>query len=105
MNDAPYYTHHIFCCLNQRTEGHAKGCCMSRKAEPVFHYLKQRMKELGVPDTRVNRAGCLDRCEHGPVIVIYPEGAWYRCRTREEAEQIIQQHVLKGNRVSELLLQ
>ena len=39
--------------------------------------MKQRAKEMGLPSTRINSAGCLDRCEFGPVMVIYPEGVWY----------------------------
>lgn len=105
MTDAPYYAHHVFFCLNGRAPGHPKGCCMERGAEPVFNYFKQRVKDLGIPSTRVNRAGCLDRCEHGPVIVVYPEGVWYRCATKEDAEEILQQHLLKGKPVERLMLE
>lgn len=55
-------------------------------------------------DARVNTAGCLDRCELGPTIVIYPEAVWYACKTIEDAEEILQEHVIKGGRVSRLLL-
>lgn len=96
------YDYHLFCCLNERTEGHSRGCCTSRGAEVVFNYLKQRIQELGIERVRVNRAGCLDHCENGPVIVIYPDAAWYKCSSKEQAEQIIQQHLLQGQRVKAL---
>ncbi len=77
---------------------------MARGAEPVFRYLKQRVKELQIPQIRVNKSGCLDRCEYGPVIVIYPEAVWYSCSTKEDAETIIQQHLLQGKVVEKLAI-
>lgn len=61
-----------------------------------------RLKELEVKDVRVNKAGCLDQCEKGPAIVIYPEGAWYTVKTIADAEKIIQSHILKNTPVQEL---
>lgn len=100
----PYYRTHVFCCTNERPEGHKRGCCKRRGGEVIRNYLKARAKELGVASTRINASGCLDRCELGPVMVIYPEGAWYRCATTEDAERILQSHILKGQVVEDLLL-
>lgn len=97
-----FFKTHIFCCTNRRPEGHKRGCCASKGAEKIRDYMKARVKELGVPDTRVNMAGCLDRCEAGPCIVLYPEGIWYSCKTIEDAEEIIQSHVLHGKDVRRL---
>lgn len=66
--------------------------------------MKARVKELGLERVRVNQAGCLDRCEAGPCIVVYPEGVWYRIRSREEAERVIQEHLIAGLRAVDLLL-
>jgi (2Fe-2S) ferredoxin len=55
--------------------------------------MKARAKELGLPNSRVNTAGCLDRCELGPVIVIYPEGVWYGVKNKDEVDEIL--HALK----------
>ena len=66
--------------------------------------MKARAKELGLAGVRVNMAGCLDRCEFGPTVVIYPEGVWYRVRTREEADAVLEAHLLRGGRVPELML-
>ena len=66
--------------------------------------MKARAKEMGLPDMRVNSAGCLDRCEFGPVMVIYPEGVWYRVPTREDADEILATHVRDGGRVRRLML-
>jgi (2Fe-2S) ferredoxin len=59
---------------------------------------------LGLKGVRVNQAGCLDRCEFGPTIVIYPEGIWYRAKTREDVDEILSAHLIKGGRARRLML-
>ena len=58
----------------------------------------------GIKNVRVNAAQCLDRCELGPTMVIYPEGVWYTYRTREDLDEILERHILKGERVERLML-
>lgn len=101
---APYYQAHVFCCVNERPDGHPRGCCKSKGAEKLRNYLKARAKELGLEDIRVNQSGCLDRCELGPTVVIYPEGIWYSINSIEDAEAVLQQHLIGGRRVEHLLL-
>lgn len=104
-DDPPlYFDAHIFCCTNRRSEDNPKGSCAQKGSEALRDYLKQRAKELGLGKVRVNAAGCLDRCECGPVFVIYPEGIWYRCRTKEEVEEMLQQHFVQKGRAHKLLL-
>ncbi len=67
-------------------------------------FMKKRAKELGLHDIRVNSAGCLERCELGPTMVIYPEGIWYHYESVEDVEEILQSHVLEDKPVSRLLL-
>ena len=106
MSDpALFYRAHVFCCVNERPEGHPRGCCKGRGAEKLRNYLKARAKELGLDDMRINQSGCLERCELGPTMVIYPEGVWYSYNTIEDAEEILQRHLLKGERVERLMLQ
>ena len=97
-----YYRTHVFCCTNERPEGHPRGCCKARGSVPLRNYLKARVKELGLEGVRINIAGCLDRCELGPTMVIYPEGVWYHYETMEDAEEILQRHILRGERVKRL---
>ena len=66
--------------------------------------MKARGKELGLSDVRINIAGCLDRCELGPTMVIYPEGVWYAYRTIEDVEEILQTHLIQGGRVERLMV-
>jgi (2Fe-2S) ferredoxin len=66
--------------------------------------MKARVKELGRTDVRINAAGCLDRCEHGPTMVIYPEAVWYHYETFRDDDEILQTHVQEGGRVARLLI-
>jgi (2Fe-2S) ferredoxin len=100
-----FYRHHVFCCTNERPAGHPRGCCKAKGAEKLRDYMKARAKELGLADVRINSAGCLDRCELGPTMVIYPEGVWYRCETREEIDEVLRTHLIEGGRVERLMLQ
>jgi len=99
------FKHHVFFCLNERTNG--DNCCHQHNAFALFDYAKQRVKELGLAGSgkiRVNKAGCLDRCADGPVMVIYPEGIWYTFIDPEDIEEIIQSHFIEGRAVSRLQL-
>jgi (2Fe-2S) ferredoxin len=100
----PYFRLHVFMCTNRRPDGHRRGSCAGRGAEPLRDYLKARTKELGMEGIRINSAGCLDRCELGPVMVVYPEGIWYSFHTHEDIDEILDTHLIKGGRVARLML-
>jgi (2Fe-2S) ferredoxin len=98
-----YYKHHVFFCCNQRTDGRA--CCNDKGATRVREYAKQKTKQLGLAGlgkVRINQAGCLDRCEQGPVIVVYPEEVWYTYVDEEDVDEIIQEHLVHGRVVGRL---
>jgi (2Fe-2S) ferredoxin len=101
---APYYRAHVFCCVNQRVKGHPRGCCMDRGAVPLRNYMKDKAKEMGLEGVRINASQCLDRCELGPVMVIYPEGVWYTYSSKEDVDEILVSHLQNGKRVARLLL-
>lgn len=101
---APYYQRHVFCCINERPPGHPRGCCKEKGAVRLRNYMKARTKELGLTGVRINAAGCLDRCELGPTMVIYPEGVWYSYHTPEDVDEILQVHLIEGGRVPRLML-
>ncbi|MGB0212562.1 (2Fe-2S) ferredoxin domain-containing protein [Algiphilus sp.] len=101
----PYYRHHLFFCCNRREAGAARPCCAARGAERVRAYAKERIKALGrngMGDVRINMAGCLDRCEQGPVLVVYPEGVWYRYLDEDDIDDIIHEHIENGRIVERL---
>jgi (2Fe-2S) ferredoxin len=100
-----YYRHHVFFCCNQRAPG--ETCCNNHGAQQMRDYAKQRVKELGLSGpgkVRVNQAGCLDRCEEGPVIVVYPEEVWYTYVDRADVDEIIEEHLRHGRVVERLRL-
>lgn len=98
-----YYQHHVFFCCNQRAEG--KACCNDHGAQEIRDYAKDRIKALGLAGpgkVRVNMAGCLDRCEQGPVMVVYPEEVWYTYVDREDIDEIVSEHLQHGRVVERL---
>jgi len=100
-----YYKYHIFFCLNQRNDG--EQCCNNYSASDCFNYMKQKLKSLdlyGINLSRVNRAGCLNRCKEGPLLVIYPEETWYRYVDNEDIDEIINEHITHGRKVTRLLI-
>jgi len=99
-----YFQHHVFCCTNERPAGHKRGCCKNRGGEKLRNYMKARAKELGLAGVRINSSGCLDRCELGPSMVIYPEGVWYSVRSIEDVDEILRTHLVEGGRVERLMM-
>ena len=99
-----YYRLHVFCCTNQRPEGHPRSSCAERGSVDLRDYMKARAKELGLLGIRINSAGCLDRCELGPVVVVYPDGIWYHMETRQDVGEILEQHLQGRTPVQRLML-
>ena len=100
-----YYQRHIFFCLNQRDDGRA--CCADHGAEAAFDHCKRAVKTAGLAgpgQVRVNRAGCLDRCDEGPVCVVYPEGVWYTYVDQTDIDEIVERHLRGGEVVERLRL-
>ncbi len=102
--DPLYFRSHVFCCTNVRAPGHTKGCCHDRGGLDLRNYMKAKARELKLENVRINASGCLDRCEHGPVLVIYPEGVWYSCKTRTDVDEVLKSHVRDGKEVERLKL-
>ena len=99
-----FYRRHVFCCVNERAADHPRGCCKAKGSQALRDYMKNRAKELGIKRVRINNSGCLDRCELGPTMVVYPEGVWYSCATEEEVDEVLRVHLIEGGRVERLRL-
>ena len=98
-----YYRHHVFFCCNERPP--PEGCCNNHGATSMQAYAKARAKALGLAGkggVRMNKAGCLDRCEEGPCIVVYPEGVWYTYVDKADIDEIIDSHLVHGRIVERL---
>jgi len=100
-----YYERHVFFCCNQRDEAEGRPCCNGKGASAMRDYAKQRVKALGMAGEgkiRVNQAGCLDRCEEGPCVVVYPDAVWYTYVDRSDIDEIVEQHLRHGRIVERL---
>lgn len=98
-----YFKHHVFFCCNQRPAGEA--CCNSRGAAELQAYAKDRVAELGLKgqgQVRINKAGCLGRCDEGPVLVVYPDNVWYTYVDKADVDEIISEHLQNGRPVGRL---
>ena len=101
----PYYDKHVFICMNEREDG--RPCCAAQGAQAAQEHAKRRIKALnlnGQGKVRINKSGCLDRCEEGPVLVIYPEGTWYTYVDNQDIDEIIDEHVVGGKVVARLAI-
>jgi (2Fe-2S) ferredoxin len=58
----------------------------------------------GLAHVGFTAAGCLDFCKTGPLMVVYPEGIWYRPTTPEDIDEIVEQHFKNGKRVDRLIM-
>ncbi|MCG8420841.1 MAG: (2Fe-2S) ferredoxin domain-containing protein [Proteobacteria bacterium] len=101
----PSFQRHLFVCLNERAPGHPRGCCKHKGSEEVRNKFKREVSARGLRGiVRANKAGCLDQCEHGVTVVVYPEQVWYGGVTVEDVSEIIDRHIIGGEYVTRLML-
>ncbi len=102
----PAFTQHVFVCGNQRSCDHPRGCCDPDGGNALRNSLKAQLKEKSSGRDgvfRVNSAGCLDQCELGPAIVIYPQGTWYGNVQPEDIPRLVDA-IVDGRVVEDLLI-
>ncbi len=101
----PPLERHVFICINERAPDNPKGCCAAKGAAEVRQRLKKLAFDAGLRGrVRINSAGCLDQCEHGVTVVIYPEAVWYGNVTLDDVDELFHEHVLGGRPVERLRL-
>jgi (2Fe-2S) ferredoxin len=101
----PFFARHVFVCTNERAADHPRGSCKAKGGPDVRDALKKALKARGLDDRiRANNAGCLDQCEHGITVVVYPEQVWYGHVTEADLPELIDRHLVKGELVERLLL-
>ena len=97
------FTHHIFVCCNQRSADHSRGCCNRDGSGTLRELFKAEVNKRGLkPEVRANKAGCLDQCELGPTVVIYPQGIWYGGVRPADVPRIIKETVMGGKILDDL---
>lgn len=97
-----YYQRHMFICTNLREDG---ICCQQHDAREKRDAVKKYAKALnltGQGKIRINTAGCLDRCDEGPIAVVYPDAVWYRYDSIDDLKEIVQDHLINGDIVDRL---
>jgi (2Fe-2S) ferredoxin len=101
----PHFEHHAFVCVNERAKDDPRGDCLSKGGAKVHARMKQLVHEHGlVGAVRANKSGCLDQCEHGCTVVVYPEQVWYGGVTVDDVEEIVVSHLKHGVPVERLRL-
>lgn len=99
------FERHVFVCTNQRPADNPRGCCDPEGKRALQSAFKAAIARRGLKATvRANAAGCLDQCEHGPTVVVYPEGVWYGFVTAADVDEIVEEHVIGGRPVERLRL-
>ena len=101
----PTFQRHVFVCINERPADHPKGCCKSKGGPEVRDALKKALAARGIKgEVRANNAGCLDQCEQGVTVVVYPEQVWYGHVTVDDIEELVEKHIVGGEAVERLML-
>src|SRR5437016_13216402 len=101
----PKFEHHIFVCGNTRPAGSPRPSCDPAGKADLQKLFKQKLAERGLKGrVRAHQSGCLDQCEHGPNVVVYPDAVWYGHVTEAAVDEIIESHILGGRPVERLRL-
>ena len=101
---APFQKH-IFICINQRDPRDPRGSCSPDGSERLQKTFKKALAERGINRrVRANKSGCLDQCEHGPTVVVYPDTVWYGGVTETDVAEIVDSHIIGGVPVARLRL-
>lgn len=101
----PKFEKHIFICTNQRSPENPRGSCNPNGSGELHQLFKTGLAKRGLKGTvRANKSGCLDQCEHGPTVVVYPEAVWYGRVTATDVDEIIERHIIGNQPVERLLI-
>ena len=95
---------HIFICTNQRATGEKKSCGEACGLELIREFKKQMKDQNLNSRMRAQKSGCLDACEYGPTVVVYPEGVYYGAVTPADVNEIVQEHLLNNRPVERLII-
>ena len=97
------FERHLFVCTNARDESAPRPSCLPRGAKELKDAFKDAVKAVGLKSrVRANESGCLDQCEHGPVVVVYPEAIWYGFVQISDVGEIVKDHLIGGHPVERL---
>ncbi len=96
---------HVFVCENKRPKEHTRECCSKKTKYNIKLLLKKELEKEKRDNIRINSAGCLDFCEQGPTVVVYPESVWYSIKDpKKDIPEIVKEHLVNGNVVKRCLI-
>ena len=99
------YKHHVFACFTQRPPNHPRGSCGAAGGQPLWDRMGKAIESQGLSsEIGFTPAGCLGFCKAGPLMVVYPEGIWYRPTTNEDIDEIVESHFKRGKPVERLVM-
>lgn len=101
----PKFQRHIFICTHERDADDPRGSCHNRGSKKLASQFKKKLYDAGFKRiVRANKAGCLDQCSRGCVMVVYPENVWYGGVTPADVDEIIEEHIKNGRVVERLVI-
>lgn len=100
----PPYTKQLFICTNRRPDGSPRGCCATKGGDELRIAFKKELDAQEVKGVRANEAGCLDACERGAAVAVYPDNVWYGAVTQADVKEIVTEHIIGGRPVERLLM-
>jgi (2Fe-2S) ferredoxin len=93
------FRHHVFVCTRRKEEGE---CCATQGSQDLFEQLKAAIQKAKLPEVKLTTCGCLGLCDRPGNVLVYPEGTWYSGGTPREVEEIVEQHLRRGEPVQRL---
>lgn len=95
---------HLFICINERKDNN-RACCGEENGMALVQAFKKQIKDKGLNTTmRAQRTGCLDLCDTGPSMVVYPEGVFYGKVTLADVNEIVDEHLIGNKPVDRLVI-
>ncbi len=104
-NTALHYDFHVFICQNHRPDNIVKGCCRSKGSDKLLDHMKMLIKNLAVSNSLVTKSGCLNQCDRGIALVIYPQNVWYSVKSIDDISEIVESHIQNNKIVNKLLME
>ena len=99
------FERHVFVCTNERDESAPRGSCAAKGSKDLRKLLNDKAMAAGLKGrVRINASGCLDQCEHGISVVVYPEQTWYGSVKPEDLDELVESHLVAGNPVERMEL-
>lgn len=96
------FSFHVFSCYQQRPAGHPRGSCAAKGAAPLWERLSQRLQAEPLQGVAMAGSACLGFCDAGPLMVVYPQGVWYRPQSTADIDEIVDKHFKAGEVVEHL---